>query len=278
MIEYAKILWDWLISQAKENECGQFHLDSGVHRHDAHRFYLKNVPFLAFHYLEDEEKISLFDTINTKAKGIGSSLSRYLKKERRRIMEITPVVLIGDRVKIQPMEDYHVQELFDVGNNSDIWAHMPMRVQSIEDMKSLVNGALQAREQGSEFPFVIFDKNSEKIVGSTRFLNISIPNRNLEIGWTWLSPTVWRTRINTECKYLLLKHCFETLGTIRVQLKTDSRNVRSQQAIERLGLVKEGVLRNHMVMPDGYLRDSVYYSVIDQEWVLVKDKLESMLQ
>ncbi|MEK4049596.1 GNAT family N-acetyltransferase [Bacillus sp. FSL K6-2839] len=256
----------------------------GQHRLGGIKLYLEetnafiNVPFLAFHYLEDEEKISLFDTINTKAKGIGSSLSRYLKKERRRIMEITPVVLIGDRVKIQPMEDYHVQELFDAGNNPDIWAHMPMRVQSIEDMKSLVNGALQAREQGSEFPFVIFDKNSGKIVGSTRFLNISIPNRNLEIGWTWLSPTVWRTRINTECKYLLLKHCFETLGTIRVQLKTDSRNVRSQQAIERLGLVKEGVLRNHMVMPDGYLRDSVYYSVIDQEWVLVKDKLESMLQ
>lgn len=193
-------------------------------------------------------------------------------------MEITPVVLIGDRVKIQPMEDSHVQELFDAGNNPDIWVYMPMKVQSIEDMKYLVKGALQAREQGSEFPFVIFDKDSGKIVGSTRFLNISIPNRNLEIGWTWLSPTVWRTKINTECKYLLLKHCFETLGAIRIQIKTDGRNVQSQQAIERLGAVKEGVLRNHVVMPDGYLRDSVFYSVIDQEWVLVKDKLENMLQ
>ncbi|MFC4401631.1 GNAT family N-acetyltransferase [Gracilibacillus xinjiangensis] len=193
-------------------------------------------------------------------------------------MEISPVVLIGDRVKIQPMEDCHVQELFEVGNNRVIWTYMPMKVQSIEDMKYLVNGALQAREQGSEFPFVIFDKDSGKIVGSTRFLNISIPNRNLEIGWTWLSPAFWRTRINTECKYLLLKHCFEKLGTIRVQLKTDSRNVRSQQAIERLGAVNEGVLRNHMVMPDGYLRDSVYFSVIDQEWGQVKAKLESILR
>src|SRR5699024_2902682 len=113
---------------------------------------------------------------------------------------------------------------------------------------------------------------------STRFLNISIPNSNLEIGWTWLSPKVWRTSINTECKYLLLKHCFEMLGAIRVQLKTDSRNVRSQQAIERIGAVKEGVLRNHMVMSDGFLRHSVYYSVIDQEWSLVKDKLERMLR
>ncbi len=193
-------------------------------------------------------------------------------------MEITPVVLMGDRVKILPMEDHHVQELFDAGINPDIWPYMPMKVQSIEDMKCLVNGALQARDQGSEFPFVILDKDSGKFVGSTRFLNISISNRNLEIGWTWLSPSVWRTRINTECKYLLLKHCFETLRTIRVQLKTDSRNVRSQQAIERLGAVKEGVLRNHMVMPDGYLRDSVFYSVINREWVLVKDKLENMLR
>lgn len=193
-------------------------------------------------------------------------------------MEITPVVLIGDRVKIQPMEDHHVQALFEAENHPDIWTYMPMKVQSIEDMKCLVNRALQARDQGSEFPFVIFDKLSGKIVGSTRFLNISIPNRNLEIGWTWLSPTVWRTRINTECKYLLLKHCFETLGAIRVQLKTDGRNIRSQQAIERLGAVKEGVLRNHVIMPDGYLRESVFYSVIGREWALVKDKLESLLE
>lgn len=192
-------------------------------------------------------------------------------------MEITPVVLVGDRIELRPMEVYHLEELFDAGNNSDIWTYMPIKVQSMQDMKNLVNGALQARGKGSEFPFVIFDKDSGKIVGSTRFLNISIPNRNLEIGSTWLSSTVWRTRINTECKYLLLKHCFETLRTIRVQLKTDSRNVRSQQAIERLGAVKEGVLRNHMIMPDGYVRDSVFYSIIDQEWEQVKDKLESML-
>src|SRR5699024_8727811 len=133
------------------------------------------------------------------------------------------------------LEVNHIQELFDAGNTPNIWSYMPIKVQSIEDMRYLVNGALQAREQGTEFPFVIFDKDSGEIVGSTRFLNISIPNSNLEIGWTWLSPKVWRTSINTECKYLLLKHCFEMLGAIRVQLKTDSRNVRSQQAIERIG-------------------------------------------
>lgn len=125
---------------------------------------------------------------------------------------------------------------------------------------------------------MIYDKQLDQIVGSTSFLSISIPNRNLEIGYTWLTPTVWRTRVNTECKYLLLKHCFETLKTIRVQLKTDRRNVRSQRAIERIGAIKEGTLRNQMIMPDGYLRDSVLYSIIDQEWASVKRKLERMLQ
>ncbi|USK72233.1 GNAT family N-acetyltransferase [Peribacillus asahii] len=193
-------------------------------------------------------------------------------------MEITPVKLIGERVILLPLEVHHIQELFDAGNNPDIWAYMPMKVQSIEDMKRLVDGALQAREQGSEFPFAIFDRDLEKIVGSTRFLDISIPNQSLEIGWTWLSPTVWRTRINTECKYLLLKHCFETLGALRVQIKTDGRNVRSQKAIERIGAVKEGVLRRNRILYDGFVRDSVYYSVIDREWEKVKDKLESMLR
>lgn len=193
-------------------------------------------------------------------------------------MKVTPVELVGQRVKIRPMEEYDVQELFDTGSSSDIWAYMPIDVQSLDDMKHLVDGALQARERGTEFPFVIVDQESGKIVGSTRFLDISIANRNLEIGWTWLSPTVWRTQINTECKYLLLKYCFETLGTIRVQLKTDGRNVRSQRAIERLGAVKEGVLRRHRIVYDGYVRDSVYYSVLDQEWNFVKTRLESMLQ
>jgi len=125
---------------------------------------------------------------------------------------------------------------------------------------------------------VIYDKQLDQIVGSTSFLSISIPNRNLEIEYTWFTPTVWRTRVNTECKYLLLKHCFETLKTIRVQLKTDRRNVRSQRAIERIGAIKEGTLRNQMIMPDAYLRDSVLYSIIDQEWASVKRKLERMLQ
>jgi RimJ/RimL family protein N-acetyltransferase len=193
-------------------------------------------------------------------------------------MKITPVELVGQRVTLRPMENRDAQKLFDAGSSPDIWAYMPMDVRSLDDMKRLVDEALQAKADGTQFPFVTVDQTSGKIVGSTRFLDISQANRSLEIGWTWLSPTVWRTRVNTECKYLLLKHCFETLGTLRVQLKTDGRNVRSQRAIERLGAVKEGVLRRSRIMHDGYVRDSVYYSVLDQEWEFVKDRLESLLQ
>ncbi|RNF39187.1 GNAT family N-acetyltransferase [Planococcus salinus] len=192
-------------------------------------------------------------------------------------MKITPVKLVGERVILLPMEIHHAEDLFNAGNSAEIWAYMPMKVESIEDMKGLVDKALQAREQGTEFPFVIFDKKLRKIVGSTRFLDISTHDKSLEIGWTWLSPVVWKTRVNTECKYLLLKHCFEILQAIRVQIKTDGRNIRSQQAIERIGAVKEGVLRQHRILPDGFVRDSVYYSVIDREWVKVKERLESML-
>ncbi len=193
-------------------------------------------------------------------------------------MKVTPIELVGQKVKIRPMELNDLNELYDAGNSQEIWAYMPMSMQSLDDMKRLIDDALQAREQGTEFPFVIIAKDSQKIVGSTRFLDISPANRSLEIGWTWLSPVVWRTSINTESKYLLLRHCFETLGTIRVQIKTDGRNQRSQKAIERLGAVREGVLRRHRIMYDGFVRDSVYYSIIDQEWQLVKTRLESMMR
>lgn len=192
-------------------------------------------------------------------------------------MNITPVKLVGKRVILLPMEIHHVEDLFNAGNSADIWAYMPVKIQTLEDMKRLVNKALQAKEQGTEFPFIIFDKTLGKIVGSTRFLDISTNDKSLEVGWTWLSPIVWRTKVNTECKYLLLKHCFEVLRANRVQIKTDGRNARSQKAIERIGAVKEGVLRQHRILPDGFVRDSVYYSVIDGEWMKVKDKLESML-
>ncbi|MCX6378392.1 MAG: GNAT family protein, partial [Armatimonadetes bacterium] len=153
----------------------------------------------------------------------------------------------------------------------------PTNLQTEESVQQWYQDALRAQEAGTEVVFVIVDKETGQAVGSTRFMDISAPNRGLEIGWTWLAPDVWRTRINTECKYLLLEHCFETLGAVRVQLKTDSRNLRSQKAMERLGAVREGVLRRHRILQDGYVRDSVYYSILPQEWEEVKKRLEGFL-
>jgi N-acetyltransferase len=192
-------------------------------------------------------------------------------------VDVQPVVLTGARAKLIPMDQSHVGALYEAGRSPEIWPYMPMSVKTAEDMRCLVREALQAQERGTEFPFVIVDQERTRVVGSTRFLEITPAHRGIEIGWTWLSPVVWRTSINTECKYLLLRHCFEVLGAIRVQLKTDARNIRSQTAIERLGAVREGVLRHHRIMPDGYLRDSVYYSILAEEWPGVRTRLDGHL-
>ena len=192
-------------------------------------------------------------------------------------MEVTPVTLTGERARLVPMEAGHAEALFEAARDPDIWAYMPLRVTNRTDMVRIVEEALRAQAQGTDVPYVIEDRETGRVVGSTRFCDITLPHRSLEIGWTWLSPQVWRTRINTECKYLLLRHAFETLDLLRVQLKTDARNLRSQRAIERLGAVKEGVLRHHRVLPDGYVRDSVYYSILAEEWPGVKARLEAML-
>jgi RimJ/RimL family protein N-acetyltransferase len=126
-------------------------------------------------------------------------------------------------------------------------------------------------------PFVVIHLATGMVVGTTRYLEIQLENRALEIGGTWYTPDYQRTAVNTESKYLLLRHAFETLGCVRVQFKTDLRNERSQKALERIGAVKEGVLRNHMILPDGSLRTSVFYSILDGEWPGVKSLLEEKL-
>ena len=194
------------------------------------------------------------------------------------IVQMTAVDLIGHRTMLTPLELRHIDQLYEAASDPAVWTYMPMRIQTAGDMLALVTDALAARQSGHEFPFVIIDQQKGKVVGSTRFLDISPANRSLEIGWTWLAPAAWRTSINTEAKYLLLRHCFESLRTIRVQFKTDSRNTRSQQAIERIGGVREGVLRRHRILQNGYIRDSVYYSIIDQEWPTVKTALEQRLE
>ncbi|HLV78942.1 MAG TPA: GNAT family N-acetyltransferase, partial [Chthonomonadaceae bacterium] len=155
-------------------------------------------------------------------------------------LKTAPPTLTGQQAQLIPMTGAHVESLYLAGRAAEIWTYMPVLVQDLADMERIVREALRNREQGSEMPFVIYDRETDRIVGSTRFMEITPAHRTLEIGWTWLAPDVWRTRINTECKYLLLRYSFETLRAIRVQLKTDLRNLRSQQAIERLGAVREG--------------------------------------
>lgn len=194
------------------------------------------------------------------------------------MMQINPVTLTGEAVRLEPMRLSHSADLFPISHDVNIWrymSHPQPRTQA--EMENWIAVALRAQEAGQQLPFVIIERDSEHLVGSTRYLNITPQDRGLEIGSTWLAPEFRRTRINTECKYLLLHHAFETLGAIRVQFKTDSRNETSQWAIERLGAQKEGILRNHMIMSDGYYRHSVYYSIIDTEWPAVKARLEAFL-
>lgn len=186
------------------------------------------------------------------------------------------LTLEGERVKLLPMEARHAPELYAC-STEEIWTYLPMKVSRLEQMERLVEEALRHKESGEDFPFVVYDKMLNKLVGSTRCLTLNASNRNVEIGWTWYAPEVWRTRVNTECKYLLLTYGFETLNLVRVQLKADIRNDRSNRAIRRIGAVPEGVLRQDRILPDGYIRNSKLYSIIDSEWEGVKSILEGYL-
>jgi N-acetyltransferase len=193
-------------------------------------------------------------------------------------MEIKPVVLQGQHVRLEPMTEGHVPGLTAIGAGQTFWDFMLYgNINTMEDMTSWVKDILARAEKGTDLPFVVIQLESEHVAGATRYLNIMPKDRGLEIGGTWYGAEFQRTVVNTECKYLLLSHAFDTLGCIRVQLKTDLRNERSQRAIERIGAVREGVLRNHMILPDGRFRHSVFYSILDTEWPDVKRKLEEML-
>ena len=176
------------------------------------------------------------------------------------------------------MTEKHAPALAEIGAGQSFWDFMVYgEIKTVDDMRSWVLDILSRAEKGTDLPFVVIHLASGQVAGATRYLNIIPNDRGLEIGGTWYGPEFQRTVVNTECKYLLLQHAFEKLGCIRVQLKTDLRNERSQKAIERIGAVKEGVLRNHMILPDGHYRHSVYYSILDTEWLAVKKRLEEMM-
>jgi RimJ/RimL family protein N-acetyltransferase len=194
------------------------------------------------------------------------------------MMSVEPCTLTGKIVRLEPLQAKHAEDLFLAGQEREMWLYMPTNPSvSREAMAQWIAETLRLQQAGECLPFAIIDLATGRAIGSTRYLAIVPKDYGLEIGWTWLDPAVRRSGVNTECKYLLLTHAFEDLQAIRVQLKTDSRNLRSQTAIERIGGIKEGVLRNHMIMPDGYRRHTVYYSILDSEWPTVKAGLEAKM-
>jgi RimJ/RimL family protein N-acetyltransferase len=191
---------------------------------------------------------------------------------------VEPVTLTGRIVRLEPLSEMHIPGLTQVGVDERIWQYMrysPVRNEA--DMRLWVQDMLRRQQGGHDLPFAVIHLASGKPVGATRYMDIHIEDRNLEIGGTWYGVDYQRTGVNTECKYLLLRHAFEILRCIRVFFKTDLRNERSQRAIERLGAVKEGVIRNHIILPDGTVRSSVYYSILVEEWPAVKARLEAVL-
>lgn len=193
-------------------------------------------------------------------------------------MNVEPVVLVGKFIRLEPLIEKHVPGLSSAGRDGSIWRYMLYgEVTTAEKMSDWVREMLSRKAAGTDQPFAVVHLASGILAGATRYLEIRAPHRSLEIGGTWYGLEYQRTPVNTEAKYLLLRHAFETLGCIRVQFKADSRNERSLNAIERLGAVREGILRNHMILEDGTYRHSVYFSILDSEWPAVKARLEAKL-
>jgi RimJ/RimL family protein N-acetyltransferase len=186
-------------------------------------------------------------------------------------------VLEGDFVRLEPMTLEHHAGLSAVGLDPEIWRFTLVVVQTAEEMRGYMDAALELQRGGTTLPFVTIERSSGRIVGSTRFGNYDPANRRIEIGWTWIAPRWQRTAINTEAKYLMLSHAFEKLHCVRVELKTDVLNTRSRKAMLRIGAKEEGVLRKHSLVWDGRYRDSIYYSILDDEWPAVKQELQKML-
>jgi N-acetyltransferase len=194
-------------------------------------------------------------------------------------MQISPVTLTGRLVRLEPLSEAHVPGLTRVGIDERIWKFMLYgNIQSEADMLAWVRDILGRQQHEGDLPFAVIHLPSGRVAGATRYLDVRPSHYGLEIGGTWYGAEFQRSGVNTETKYLLLKHAFETLGCMRVQIKTDLLNQRSQAAIERLGAVREGVLRKHMLLQDGRVRDSVIYSILDDEWPAVKARLEGLMQ
>lgn len=197
--------------------------------------------------------------------------------EHKRTVEVSPVILEGQQVRLEPLSTVHQESLIAAASDGELWNSTVTIVPTRTTMASYIESALQAQAQGRELPFVIIRKASDGVVGTTRFYDIERNERRVAIGYTWLSVSAQRSAVNTEAKLLLLTHAFEYWRCIRVEFITDVLNQQSRTAILRLGARQEGIFRNHMLMPNGRIRDSVCFSIITLEWPEVKSRLAAKL-
>src|ERR1022692_1714483 len=190
----------------------------------------------------------------------------------------TPARLEGSVVRLEPIRHDHAEIFWGVAKDSldDIFQWIPYRMKTHEDFQRLVKKAFEEQERGESVVFATVERSSGRVIGSTRFMNIDRANRRVEIGSTWIAPAWQRTAVNTEAKYLMLRHAFEVWKCMRVELKTDGLNQKSRNAILRIGAKEEGTLRRHLVTWNGRVRDTVYFSILDDEWTEVKANLEAM--
>lgn len=190
---------------------------------------------------------------------------------------LLPITLENDWVRLEPLRLHHLEALWQIADDPRVYEHLPVRFESKSDIDRFIFDSLAREEAGSALPFAIWSKAENRFVGSSALFDFAPERLAVEIGWTWHTPAVWGTNINLATKILLLQHGFETLNLVRIYLKTDINNGRSQRAIEKLGAKREGVWRKHMKRPDGTWRDSVFYSILDEEWPGVKRDLKASL-
>ncbi len=193
-------------------------------------------------------------------------------------MTLAPVTLSGSLIRLEPLRLDHVPALARAGLFPELWRLQPTPINNERDMHSYVAAALDDQQRGQSLPFAIVRQGDGELIGSTRYMDIALPHRRLEIGATWLSPACQRSGANTEAKLLLLTHAFESLKLIRVVFKTEVLNDQSRQALARIGAVEEGIFRQHLLAASGRRRDMVYFSILDSEWPAVKARLLARLR
>lgn len=183
------------------------------------------------------------------------------------------IILENERARLEPLNESHFEKLLPIAMQKEIWEFTSAKVNDTSDFRRYFDQAFKERAQLLSYPFAIYDKLHNEFAGCTRYGNISFPHKRVEIGWTWYKPSLQRTGINKACKFLLLQFGFETLALNRIELKTSILNLKSQGAMLKIGAVKEGILRKHMISETGVVRDTVYFSFINDDWPSVKENI-----